>query len=456
MSLPDTAPDLFWEPLIECIKERRVVPVVGPELLRVKIGGRDLLLYDYLAERLAAKLGVSGPAPPSSLHEVACRYLDQHRDIEDVYAALKSVMPPPEELPIPEPLLQLARIEAFQIFVTTTFDPLLERALNQVRFEGRPRTRVYSYSPSDPQDIPENARELSEPIVYHLFGKLSSVPDYAVTEEDVLEFVHSLQSEDRRPPHLFDELTHKHLLVLGGSFPDWLARFFVRIAKSERLSAARGKTDILADTRISSESGLVFFLQRFSSRTKVFQGGGPMELVDELASRWSVQSPPEPALPVPERSLRPVVEGSVFLSYAHEDRGAVEAIRDELERAHVDVWLDREDLQPGDPWEEKILRGIEKCSVFVPVLSRHVLTPQRRFFRLEWDQADRVARLAPLSMSFIVPVALDDIAESSEDLPRSFREAHWLRLADGRPTPELVSTLRQRFREYQKSLVVAS
>jgi hypothetical protein len=357
------------------------------------------------------------------------------------------------------PLLQLARIRPLKLFVSTTFDPLLQQALDGARFSGQPRTRAFAYSPGAAQDLDQTVEAMDRPAVYYLFGRLSAVPDYAVTDEDALEIVHSLQSESRRPNLLLDELARRQLLVIGGSFPDWLARFFIRIAKRERLWLARSKTDIVVDERLRGDRNLVGFLQRFSSRTKIFPGGA-VEFVAELSRRWSERHPPqETAAPEPSpargRGRLDMEPGSIFLSYASEDRPAVEALRSELESAGVDVWFDRDDLQGGDDYEAKIKRNIEACSLFVPVLSRHTLTSRRRFFRVEWEHAGEVAVRVPPSQRYIVPIVLDEVAPDDPDLPERFRRVHWERLSPGAPNPELVARLKQYYREYQQALAEA-
>ncbi len=457
MAVPGTEGPRFWDQLLQFIEERRVIPIVGQDLLVVEVDGQRTRLDSYLAERLAKYLDTSADGLPEErpLHEVACRYLAQGGELEDIYSALKSIFPPRERLPLPEPLLQLAGIRPLGLFVTTTFDPLLQQALDEVRFDGQPRTRVFSYSPNAVEDLDQPLDAMDRPAVFHLFGRLSAVPDYAVTEEDTLEFVHSLQSKDRQPERLLDELGRRQLLLLGSSFPDWLARFFLRLARRERLGLARGKTDVVADEHTRGDPALVAFLQRFSSRTKIFQGGGAADFVAELHRRWHERHPhtetPEPT-PVPPRGPLEMEPGAVFLSYASEDRPQVETFKEELERAGVDVWFDRNELIGGDDYEAKIRRNIESCSLFVPILSRSTLTSRRRFFRVEWDHAEKVAVQVPPTLRFIVPVVLDDTSPADPALPERFRRLHWERLQPGQPNPGLVGALRELFREYQRTL----
>ncbi len=449
----------FWTQLLQFVEDERVVPIVGQDLLTVRVDGRAVHLYAHLAERLAADLDVDADGLPAGgeLNAVATRYLARPRtDVEDIYSSLKSIWPAADRLTVPAPLAKLAGIGPFKLFVTTTFDPLLERALNEARFGGEATTEVLAYSPEEAADLAADRGRLPRPTVFHLFGRLSAVPDYAVTEEDTLEFVHALQSENRRPRRLFGELSRSQLLIIGCSFPGWLARFFIRAAAGARLSVARGKS-FVADAAVRDDPQLVQFLSSFSTRTRVFAGGGAVEFVDELHERWTAAHGSEPVAPPPPEPPR-VVPGSVFLSYASEDVEAARAICQELERTGVDVWFD-EGLERGHDWEAEIRWGIENCSVFLPVISAQTLTRERRFFRVEWTLAERVAEMVPPAQKFILPVAIDDTSPRERAIPEGFRRLQWdrlpgKRLADDPPPPELgalVGEVRRLFREHHRA-----
>lgn len=411
----------FWDQVLQFVEEGRVVPVIGPELLAIEIEGRRVHLYRYLAERLAAYLQI-GSDPEDTLNAVSCRYLVQRGQIDDIYPALKRVMPPAAGLVLPETLVKLAEIRPLKLFVSTTFDPLLAHALNTVRYGGQEKTQVLAFSPQSTQDLPCDIEQLDRATVFHLFGRLSAVPEYAVTDEDILEFMHALQAKTGRPEHLFDAIVGRNLLIIGCALSDWLARFFVRIGKRERLSIARGKTDVLADERVRQDSNLVYFLQHFSDRTKIFPGGAT-EFVNELHRRWTeahpATPPPPPQIEDPVGEIDKMEVGAVFLSYASEDRSAVELIRDALEQAGIDVWFDRNAgaLRAGEDFEVKIKTNIDKCSLFIPIISRNTLTPVRRFFRIEWDYAQKVATQVLPSMRFIIPVVIDDTRPNEPAIP---------------------------------------
>ena len=153
---------IFWDQLLQLIEEGKVVPFVGQDLLTIPESTGHKFLYPYLAERLAKYLKVSADDLPvgSELNEIACRYLGKGRPAQHVYAALKSVAAEAEALPVPQPLLQLAAIRPLSLFVTTTFDSSLARALNQTRFGGQPKTRVFAHAPTEVEDLPGDFRSL--------------------------------------------------------------------------------------------------------------------------------------------------------------------------------------------------------------------------------------------------------------------------------------------------------
>src|SRR5262249_9519875 len=143
-------------------------------------------------------------------------------------------------------------------------------------------------------------------------------PDYAICDEDLLEFLHGLQDKQRQPKTLFDELRTNHLLILGCSFGDWLARFFLRTARSLQLSQRRRRWGMLVGDRMAHDAGLVLFLESFSADARML----PLTAVDfatELARRWHAVHPPAAAEPKGgevETAGKTVPSGAIFISYA--------------------------------------------------------------------------------------------------------------------------------------------
>jgi TIR domain/SIR2-like domain len=459
MVLTDAGNERFWDNLLQLIEEHRVVPVLGPDLSVVHLAdGSMCSLYEVLAERVAVRLEVSEDKLPAGaeLNAIASRHLEGGGDMEDVYISLKAVMPVPGELEVPEALVKLAAIRPFGLFVTTTFDDLLVTALNRVRFEGRAKTRVFAYARDSMGDLPEDWDSVSTPVVFHLFGKVSSLPDYVVTQEDTLEFVHALQSERTRAKRLVNELCRNNLLILGCSFPDWLARFFIRLVKAERLLLASGKTDFVADSRVLGDPDLKLFLERFSRRTQIMSMDSA-NFINELHRRWFDRYPDAgPAVDAGaelDDTLPRIEPGAVFLSYASEDLNAARRIKDCLEAEGIDVFFDKQALESGDDYELKIARYIQRGSAFIPIVSSSTLTRKRRFFRIEWNAALEEEKRKSWEENFILPVSIDGTKSSEDALPPRFGELHWTQLPDGACTSDFVSKVKALYRSYQKASV---
>ena len=331
--------------------------------------------------------------------------------------------------------------------MSTTFDPLLEQAVNAVRFGGATNTEVIAYAPNRVADLPVERDDLQRPVVYHLLGRLSASPTYVISDEDMLEFVCALQSEHLTPEKLFHALEHNHLLVIGSDFSNWLARLFLRMTKRRRLSDPRDVGEILADSHSLKDVRLVSFLQQVSVRTRMFSGAE--EFVAELHRRWMARrggvalSASAPARFLPP--AREMPENAVFISYAREDLAAVQKLKAALDAAGIATWFDMERLEGGDDYDHKIRANIARCSFFIPVVSA---TTQRRhegYFRREWSFAvDRTRGMADGAV-FILPVCLDGTTEAEALVPERFKALHFSRLPGGEPSPEFVQRLQQFF-----------
>jgi len=447
--------DDAWEDLLNYIEERKVIPIVGPELVTVETESGPRPLYEWLAEKLAGRLGVAVASLPRpfGLNDVVCLYLSNRGRREEAYTRLRSIMREANLQPSPV-LRQLAQITDFDLFVSTTFDPLLEQAINLERFGGAQTTEVISYSPNRVADLSVERERLSRPVVYHLLGRLSASPTYVISDEDMLEFFCALQSENLTPEKLFHELEHSHLLVIGSDFSNWLARLFLRMVKRRRLSDPRDVGEILADSHSMRDVRLVRFLQQVSVGTRFY--GGAEGFVTELNRRWlerrharpAASASPAHAPPAgsPVRFLPPsreMPDHAVFISYAREDLAAIQRLKAGLDAAGVTTWFDLDRLESGDDYDRKIQRNIARCAFFIPVVSAATQSRPEAYFRREWsDAVDRTRGMA-LGAAFILPVCIDDTPEAGALVPEKFLQNHWTRLANGGVTPEFTRRIRE-------------
>ncbi len=436
-----------WEDLLSFIEERRVIPIVGPELLQVTTDKGPRLLYDWLGQRLAARLNVdTADLPPNfTLNDVICLFLAARGRREEIYVRVRSILKESQFEP-PAALRQLAAITDFDLYVSTTFDSLLETAINLERFGGAPSTEVVAYTPNRVADLPTERDRLQRPVVYQLFGRVSASPTYVISDEDLLEFICALQNEHLAPEKLFHELEHSHLLFIGSNFTNWLARLFLRMAKRQRLSDPRDVGEIMADDHTVEDERLVAFLQQVSVRTRIFMGAE--RFVGELHQRWQARRKPavtqSSGATATVRFLPPAREmpdNAVFISYAREDLAAVQQIKAGLEAAGITTWFDIDRLEVGDDYDRKIQRNIARCSYFIPVISA---TTQRRlegYFHREWSYAiDRVRNMADGAL-FILPVSIDATTAAEALVPDKFKALHFSNLPGGAVPAEFAQRL---------------
>jgi len=435
--------DDIWNELLDYLEDGRVIPIVGPDLLLVKDGDTPILLDRYLARELAARCNLStdhlGSEP--TLNGVVCQLLQSDRTASKPYSKIRDILKKSSFAP-PRPLRRLAEITHFNLFVSTTFDSFLEDALNQVRFGSREETLSLAYAPNNVKDLDAQDNR-DRPTVYHLLGKLTTAPTSVICDEDLLEFVCALQSETRRPERLFDELKEKHLLLLGEDFPDWLARFFLRTARQHKLIESRDRLQILADDHTSQDQGLVSFLQHFSNGTRIFQGGGAIEFVDQLWQRWRERNPAaadKPLLIPPPAEMPP---GAIFISYASENLAAAQELKAGLDAAGLPAWFDKEQLKAGQNFDLRIEQNINNCSYFVPLLSRETETRLRdAYFRREWTRAAQRSEGIDPNKEFMIPVVIDETVTFSHMHPLP-ANLHQQRLLNGKTTPEFIARMQE-------------
>lgn len=310
---PDEVDDLVWDDLLAYMDERRVISVVNAGSLLVDAGDQRRPLEAVLAQRLAERLrvNIAGLGPPLHIDDLVRRQRAQPGRKENIHLRIQQLL---KELDIapPQALLDLAAIDAFDLIVSVSFDDLLTRALDQVRHGGQARTEVIAFAPNCSADLAQprsaaSAQPNASPhrtTVLHLLGRSASALVSVTCDHDRLEFLPALQDDARRPKLLFDELRNNHLL-LGCRLPDWAARFLLRTAKGERLSAQESDTvEILVSTAAAADVELAGFPAAFRPSARVV-AMATEDFLAELRRRW-VLAHPLAHLPADPASASPV------------------------------------------------------------------------------------------------------------------------------------------------------
>ena len=135
--------------------------------------------------------------------------------------------------------------------------------------------------------------------------------------------------------------------------------------------------------------------------------------------------------------------GAVFLSYSREDSEVARRLADALRAFGMEVWFDQNELRGGDAWDAKIRTQIRTCALFVAIISARTQARGEGYFRREWKIAVERTHDMAAGVPFLLPVAIDDTAESAALVPDEFMRVQWTRLAHGVPTPAFVEQVRR-------------
>ncbi len=251
-----------WAQLVKPIREGRVVPIVGAGLLE-RIAGTAHDSANALAAahgfplrtweredlpRVAQFLGVK-----QSRKNVVIEIMDQLRAQigarhGDLFTAEERR---PGGLPLSEcfaraadrtrenprdPFRILASLPA-KIYVTTTLDGVLERALQHAEPERTPSSRVSGWRYGRAVESWQNANVPeatgAAPLVFHLYGSEAAGEDTLVlTEDDYFDFLIASGADKLLPSQVEAELTDNSLLLLGFRLTDWSFRILFRLIMS--------------------------------------------------------------------------------------------------------------------------------------------------------------------------------------------------------------------------------
>ncbi|MBI4659726.1 MAG: toll/interleukin-1 receptor domain-containing protein [Verrucomicrobia bacterium] len=450
--------DRDWRNLLRDIHNRQVVPIVGAELVKVGPPDDSRRLVDSLAAPLAHALGLTpDPARHITLNRVACDYLLAGHPRKAIYEELRELISP-TDAPLSAPLGELAAITDFDLFITTTFDPLIVRALEKSRPGFRPKhfwehnqpgePNVLENHYSSPVDLPA---AFNGPLVYYAFGSHNTYPDFAVWEEDYLEYICGLLLHQEQLKHLFLTLRSRYLLFLGAPFTDWAVRFFLRVAKGERFSdrKARAQQDYLADQLANLGEPMIFFFDKVVGAVRIIPGD-PGAFVCELARRWREKYASNVGDDLVAQMPDDMPQRAVFISYAKDDLEAVRHLVRGLRAAQIPYWFDKQRLEVGQNYERSLEQAVRVgCSFFLSVISHATESDASRYVHKERAWA---AQRHCEGFAFYLPVIIDDTKPEQVKLePAEFATIERVSLPGGDVTVPFAKRLRRLVEEFRIS-----
>lgn len=410
-----------WARLLEEINKGNVVPVLGQELFMLTIGDRQILLRDYILQKMKERLGIDDESVDFAHLSYEYNFRAWQRLQSEPYYETTQILQElsQQEVQVLPELKELLSIDKFKLVLSTSFDDLAFRTMEA--FWGKGKVSQLSY---EKRSAKPDLDDPGAPCLYQMFGKASAVPhEFVLTDDDLLEFMHYWLDENYRPKRLSNLLREKYILVIGCNYPNWLFRFFFHSLKFSNHASATDKTGMLADSKLDKE--VIDFLSRMNAGVHE----NALAFIRELIKRWKTFKGDE-------------IRKEVFISYASEDYEKASQIAETFRKAGVDVWFDKKSLEPGDEYLRMIEKNIQECKAFVPVLSHSVVNCGRRFFKREWKWANDEMELR-YPDKFIFPVVIDDVSLDDPCL-RLFSKLHTLSLAD---PAEMETNIRKIIRE---------
>ncbi len=441
--------DDFWRKIERFLKAQTLIPVLGPGV--ITFGEDDQLLRPWLVREIADRLGLNGEFP--GLHELVCAHLRARGSIEDVCLTVDELL---ESAALqPGPLMRdLAGVAQCRLFFTLAFDPLFERALNEVRGAGHPVTKSWSFSlDRSAKDLPTAAA--APTILGYLFGKASPNPGFHLWDADAVEFVYQLQRQLPALNNLGRTLAENNLLIIGTQLSDWMVRFLFRALRQRPLTEGPGKNLLLADHAAPGSTDAVIFYDSLNRGIEVLETS-PVDFAREFCSRAFALQPRLTAGSVPGTNLAiPLMEraapvGCVLVSYVRKDAAPVFKLVEKLRAAGCLVWLDVRNLVCGDNFDSDLEDIVKKqCGFFVSVISATTESLTESYCLKERNWA--AARYAAMSESrpFYFPVAIDDTPLPPRNEPRAFASIN----ADRAPGGECSDSFVTRIAELQQRLL---
>lgn len=279
-------------------------------------------------------------------------------------------------------LVDLLQTKCFRVVLTTTIDPFIELTMIKIWGEG-------GFDVVDISNVKENFKfrnceEFDEvrPVLCYVFGKVdpdkqSAMNSFVLSENDAMEKI-SKWFENNNDNKFLKFIRGFRLLSIGNQFDDWMFRFFWFLLRGKVNSEADGQVAV----EIKEDKALTKYMKL--ENVELFQ--------DARSFMQKANIKIKDALDISNNYRR---GDAVFISYAHEDKYIAIPLFERLSKEGIGVWIDEQGLEPGDKYERILIEKINRCRVFMPILSssirRQIDSKEliNRWYYKEWQHAQK-------------------------------------------------------------------
>jgi len=132
----------------------------------------------------------------------------------------------------------------------------------------------------------------------------------------------------------------------------------------------------------------------------------------------------------------------IFLSYAHEDRAAVEKVYHRLSKEGFKPWMDVKDIQAGARWDHHIQEALHNSDFVLIFLSNHSIN-RRGYIQKEIKSALSLLSMMPSEEIFLIPIRLEEC-----EVPESLVHIQHLDLFKENAWEQLLKVLEYGLKKY--------
>jgi hypothetical protein len=392
--------------LVERIKRGDCVLVLGP---RVAIRPGDLErtpLDERLAGELLESIGEKPAGKPANLRRAADLHYRTRKDrdelelwVDDFYRR--------EARATTDFHRDLAALP-FKLCVSASPDSLL---LNAFTSAGKfPQKGYYSFRGAATPRL--GAPTAERPMIYHLFGHHEDPTSLVLTEGDLIEFVVAVV---RGTPAVPDQVRSMladpaaAFLFIGFGFQNWYLRVLLQVMN---VYGHRSKAIAFEDRQFFDHPDCDQAVGFFSGDRLIdFR---PMQwdaFARQLRDVYSATLPQSSRDAMAERLPQAAHAPKVFVSYASEDRDAIETLAEQLESNGINVWQDAQDLRAGDNWNRVLLDVIERrvdylVAVQTPAMTARIEGVFHREIATALQRQAEMGELDGVQLRFLIPIRI--------------------------------------------------
>lgn len=117
-----------------------------------------------------------------------------------------------------------------------------------------------------------------------------------------------------------------------------------------------------------------------------------------------------------------MLKPKIFIVYAKEDSNMARKLYKDLKQEGIELWLDEEELAPGQDWDLEIQKAIRESPVVLTLISSNTVK-KKGFTQKELKRALDIIEEKPEGSIYIIPVRIDDC-----QIDAKLQQYHWLDL----------------------------